>query len=75
MCVCVCVCVSVYKIYIYLYTPCYFFSLPKEQVLLHWKYVMIYLFANTVACALCAGLLIIVDRRSVSIYIRKVYYT
>ncbi|KAK2144451.1 hypothetical protein LSH36_756g02040 [Paralvinella palmiformis] len=39
-------------------------SLPKKQVLLHWKYVMIYLFANTVACAVCAGLLIIVDRRS-----------
>ena len=40
--------------------------LTEEDVLLRWKYVMIFLLANTLACVTCATLLNVTDKRQVS---------
>ena len=41
------------------------FSVPQDEKLLRWKYVMIFLLGNTLACVVCAVFLNINDRRKV----------
>lgn len=43
-------------------------GLPVEEMLLRWKYVMIFLLANLVACAVVAVILNIVEKRNVSFF-------
>ena len=49
-------------------TILYFFlilSVPQDEKLLRWKYVMIFLLGNTLACVVCAVFLNINDKRKV----------
>ena len=49
-----------YSLFIFL-----LYSVPQDEKLLRWKYVMIFLLGNTLACVVCAVFLNINDRRKV----------